>query len=118
MLKGADMMTPEEFWSILHDVPEPAPVFYRLYYSDDGSLVCYSMEQLPHNYIEIDADLFALQPHNIKIVDGKIKYIISVPTQKLIPGDTGTPCDPRDICVVVPDTQPHTKWSKQIRESN
>lgn len=111
-------MTSEEFWNILHDVPEPAPVFYRLYYSDDGSLVCYSMEQLSHNYIEIDADLFALQPHNIKIVDGKIKYIISVPTQKLIPGDKGTPCDPRDICVVVPDTQPHTKWSKQIRESN
>ena len=112
------MMTPDEFWSILHDVPEPKPVFWRLYYRDDGSPICYSMEELEHNYINIDAELFALQPYNIKIVDGQIKYIITVHTQKLIPGATGTPCDPRDICVVVPDTEPNTKWSKQTREAS
>lgn len=111
-------MTSEEFWSILHDVPETKPVFWRLYYDDSGNPICYSMEELPHNYIDIDAELFALQPHNVKIVDGKIKYIINVQTQKLIPGDTGTPCDPRDVCIVVRDTEPNTKWSKQIRESN
>ena len=47
-------MTPEEFWSILHDAPEPEPVFYRVYYSDDGTVICYSMEDLPGKYINID----------------------------------------------------------------
>ena len=56
------MMTPEEFWSILHDIPEPKPIFWRLYYNDAGEPVCYSMEDQPGNYIDIDPETFALAP--------------------------------------------------------
>ena len=32
-------MTPEEFWSILHNMPEPLPVSYRLYYDEHGRII-------------------------------------------------------------------------------
>ena len=111
-------MTPEEFWDILHAMPEPQPVFYRLYYNDAGQPVCYSMEDLPGNYIDIDAETFGLAPDNVRVVDNKLKYITTRTSDKLVPGTIGTPCHPQNVAVVV--TQNATHWSKQTHglESN
>jgi hypothetical protein len=113
-------LTEEEFWAILRAIPEPKPIFYRLYYNDDGSPIIYSMEELPGNYIEVDQSTYALAPFNVKVIDGKLTYIKSVITvKKLQPSDlNGTTCDPRDVCVIVNLDQPHVKWNTVNHELN
>ena len=105
-------MTPEEFWSILHTEVVEYPIFYRLYYNEQGQPLCYTMEDLPGNYIEIDQEMFARSPSNIQVHDGKIIEITWQTTAKLAPTDTGTPCAPIDVSVVVPESDNHQKWSK------
>ena len=92
-------------------MPEPQPVFYRLYYNDAGQPVCYSMEDLPGNYIDIDAETFGLAPANVRVVDNKLKYITVRTSDKLVPSTAGTLCHPQSVAVVV--TQNGTPWSKQ-----
>ena len=113
-------ITPEEFWAILHSTPEPKPVFYRLYYSDDGTPIIYTMEDLPGNYIEVDQPTYALTPFNVKVIDSKLVYIKPVITvKKLQPDDSdGTACDTRDVCVVVDPDQAHIKWTMVKNELN
>lgn len=106
------MMTPEEFWTVLANMPLPKPVFFRLYYNDLGYPITYSMEDLPGNYIDIDCELFVHSPSNVCVVNGKLTFI--EPQRqftKLVPGHEGTSCDPRNVAVVVTDNKPHTKWS-------
>ena len=111
-------MTEEEFWEILHSVSDPAPVFYRLYYNHDGSPKCYSMEDLPGKYIEVDQETYVLARWNVRVVKKKLHIIKpAVTTQKLQPtNNTGTPCHIKDVCVVVDPTQPHTTWNTTINE--
>lgn len=104
-------MTLEEFWAIMKHMPEPEPVFWRLYYDHAGLPVCYSMEHLPGNYIDIDAETFALAPVNVRVVDGQLKYITTRTSNKLVPGATGTPCHSQNVAIVV--EQHGTPWSKQ-----
>jgi len=113
-------LTEEEFWSILGGIPDPKPVFYRLYYNDDGSPIIYSMEELPGNYIEVDPPTYALAPFKVKVINGKLTYIKPVITvKKLQPNNlTGTTCDPRDVCVVVGTDQTHIKWTMVNNELN
>jgi hypothetical protein len=105
-------ITTDEFWAILHSVLDPAPIFYRLYYSDDGAPIIYSMEDIPGNYIDVDPEVYALAPFNVRVVNKKLIYVKPNTTvNKLQPSaDTGTTCDPLDVCIVVVDTQPHVKW--------
>jgi len=105
-------MTPEEFWSILYAEVVEYPIFYRLYYNEQGQPLCYTMEDLPGNYIEIDQEMFARSPSNIQVCDGKIIKITWQTTAKLAPTDTGTPCTPTDVSIVVSETNNHQKWSK------
>jgi hypothetical protein len=113
------MMTEEEFWTILHSAPEPTPAFYRLYYSDTGVPIIYSMEEFPDNYIEVDQQTYVLAPFDVRVVDGKIIYIKPVVTvKKLQPSDTGLACDPNDVCIIVKQDQPHIKWTIVNNEIN
>lgn len=110
-------MTLDEFLHILHDVPPSAPIFYRLYYNDHGEPLFYSMEDLPGNYIDIDAALYTRSPRNVKVKDGKIYETASSVPKKLVPGSSGTACDPYDVCVIVDDDRPNTKWRLKTYES-
>ena len=93
------------------DWPDPAPVFFRLYYNDDGTPLMYSMEDHPGKYIEIDAETFAIRSFNVRVVDQKLVHIQPrTLVHKLKPADGGTACDPRDVCVIVDQKQPNTKW--------
>lgn len=109
-------MTPEEFWSILHAVPEPVPVFYRLYHDDAGVPLFYSMEDLPGTYIEIDSEAYACSASNVRVRAGQLVKVTWQVSQKLTPADSGTQCHPGDISIVVSD---HGKfWNKKTYESN
>jgi len=111
-------MTPEQFWSILHNMPAPKPVFYRLYYDADGVPLFYSMEDCPGTYIEIDQETFARGASNVRVRDGKLIEITWATTTKLVPGNSGSPCHPDNVAVIVAEDQPHIRWSKQTYESN
>ena len=110
--------TTENFWRAWAEPwPEPAPVFYRLYYDAQGLPVCYTMEDLPGEYIEIDRETYVKGPTNVRVVDGKLKQLQqSVIINKLQPSNTGTPCDPRDVCVVVSEKQNHIFWNNKPNE--
>jgi hypothetical protein len=110
-------MQTDEFRRILQAMPEPEPVFFRLYHQD-GVPLFYSMEDLPGTYIEIDAETFARSPTHVRVRDGKMVESIWQTTARLVPSDTGTPCHPDDVCIVVVETEPHQRWSKQTYETN
>ena len=102
-------MTPDEFWSALAQMPEPHAVFYRLYYDQNGDPICYTMEDLPGSYIDIDVDVYRSQPRDIKVIRGRLVYLTR--GLKLRPREWGTSCDPRDVCVVVDPSRRHITWS-------
>lgn len=107
------VMTPEEFWSILHDAPEPRPTFFRLYYDDNGMPIAYSMDDMPGNYIEVDADTFARGKGDVRVINGQLTVIDRQNHMtKLRPNhEHGTACHPQDVNVVVPESTQHVKWS-------
>ena len=112
-------LTEKEFWQILQATPEPKPIFYRLYYGNNGAPIIYSMEELSDNYIEVDQTTYVLAPFNVRVIDGKLVYIKPVITvKKLQPTINGTACDPRDVCIIVDTDQPHTKWTTVSNELN
>ena len=112
-------VTPEEFWNILHDSPEPKPIFYRLYYNDDGTPICYTMEDLPGKYIDISLETYRVSLPNVRVVNEQLVVIKPATTiKKLHPSDRGTPCDPRDVCIVVDESQEHIKWNIKNYEIN
>lgn len=104
-------MTPEEFWHILHSVPDPPPVFFRLYYDENtGNPLFYSMDDVPGTYITIDAETYARSSMQVKVKDGNIVHLKLPRQPKLVPG-SGTPCHPQSVAIVVDQDQPNTKWS-------
>ena len=111
------MMTPEEFWDVLHSAQEPKPVFYRLYHDANGVPLFYAMDDLPGTYIEINQDTYARSSMRVRVRDGQLVELTWQTTQKLTPNGEGTPCDPGDVAVVT-SNQLNTKWSKRVYESS
>ena len=103
-------MTEAEFWAALSPLPDPLPATYRLYHTDTGLPLFYTMEQPPGKYVEIDPETYARAPANVRIVDGKLTYPKIAPELRLHPSDTGTPCHLTSISIVVDEAEPHTKW--------
>jgi hypothetical protein len=109
-------MTPEEFWSILHDAPKTKMLFYRLYHDNNGIPLFYSMEDLPGTYIEVDQDTFSRSPSNVRVRNGQLITITWQTAQKLAPADAGTLCHSQDISIVT--TGQGQYWKKKTYESN
>jgi hypothetical protein len=113
-------MTEEEFFSIwanqtqqIHRAPE-----YRLYHDENGFPLFFSQEDVPGNYIVVDQETFLGGARNIRVIDGKLKIYQIVFGKKLVPADQGQACDPRNVCVVVTEDQPHIKWNLKHQEPN
>ena len=109
-------MTPEEFWSILHSVPEPGPVFYRLYHDDSGVPLFYSMEDLPGTYIEIDQAQYTQASSSVRVRNGQLVELTWQVAHKLAPAESGKLCHPGDVSIVALDQG--QRWKKKTYESN
>ena len=99
-----------------HAMPDVEPIQYRLYHDEHGAPLFYSMEDKPGTYIEIDAKTFARAPLHARVKDGKLIEAKWQVSSKLIPGDSGTPCHPSDVAIVVKDSEEHTRWKIKIYE--
>jgi hypothetical protein len=114
--------TTENFWKAWNEFkwPDPKPISYRLYYNQAGLPICYTMEDLPGKYIEVDREIFVTTPHNVKVIDGQLKFVQpKITVTKLEPNaTTGTSCHVNDVTVVVDHAHPHTKWNKNSYETN
>jgi hypothetical protein len=115
--------TTDNFWAAFAawEPEPPKPVFFRLYYDESGNPTFYSMEDLPGNYIEIDAAMFARAPGHVRVVDGKLTELPRRQITKLVPGANNiesVACDPRNVAVVVDATQMTcTNWSLKTYET-
>ena len=102
--------TTENFWAAWAlPVDPPKPVFYRLYYDNNGDFLFYSMEDIPGNYIEIDQPTFAAGSPRVRVVNGHLYHIKTISIRKLIPSDQGQACDPNDVAVIT-DTTNKQYW--------
>ena len=106
----------DDYFRNLPPVKQPR---YRIYYDELGRPTSYSVDDLPGNYIDVDATVYMSGETNIRIINGKIEKIKpTVLIAKLVPSNSGTCCNPNNIGVVVTDTDPHTKWNLKTYEKN
>ncbi len=92
------------------DYQPPAQILHRLYYDDRGHPLFYSREDLPGKYIDVTPAQFMIGSMRVRVRDGKLVENQRLSTPKLVPGDTGTRCHPRDITLVVSEDRPYQQW--------
>ena len=107
---------------LIWEAPILVPPEFRLYYDDKGSVVCYTCEKLPGNYIVIDSQTYASSRPDLRIIDGKISTVApNAVVYKLMPDATdGIQCSVDDISIVVDKSYrgKKTKWKLNIYELN
>ena len=111
-------MTPEELIALFQAVPEALQPFFRLYHDEHGFPLFYSMADEPGTYIEITPEEYHRNKSNVRVRDGQLVEVTWITTAKLVPGNSGFPCHPDNVAVVVAEDQPHIRWSKRTYESN
>lgn len=88
-------------------------VEYRLYYNDIGSVICYTTEDLEGDYIVIDKLAYITARHDVRVVDNKlIRMTTGSHILKLIPSDSGTPCNKDNVLVI--DTTDPVYWDLTV----
>lgn len=95
----------------------PVPTIeYRIYYeAETGKILNYTNDELPGDYIVVDRETFARHRFDCVIRDGKI-VPYKLPLGKLIPSDTGTPCHPDDISIIVGANETPQYWRMHTYE--
>jgi len=110
----SDKETTENFWEALKNLqwPDAQPIFYRCYYREDGTPDFYTMEDLPGAWIEVSREVYLQAPSNARVIDGELKILEPQKlVSKLKPDQSqGTPCDTRDVCVVVDQGSKSIFW--------
>lgn len=98
-----DIFSALEPWS-------PTRVFWRLYYDDQGFPLFYTQEDKPGNYIDVDPEVYARASMKVRVKAGKLRELNQNPIKKKTPSNTGTPCHPCDVAIVVTSDQPAQHW--------
>ena len=76
----------------------------RLYYDDNGNVLCYTCEKPEGQYIVIDKFTYAECRFDIKIIDGKIvRPTESILVEKMVLSDVGYRTSDIDINLLVDD---------------
>ena len=112
--------TTENFWQVFTNLePHVLPTqLFRLYYDDNGYPIVYSMEDIPGNYIELDPETFARRNMRVCVRDNKLIELNTNPMTKKVPADSGTPCYPTDVSIVVSESQEHQCWRIKTHDAN
>lgn len=97
---------------------QPPEVFWRLYYDEAGYPLFYSMEDKPGNYIDITPEQFQRASMRVRVRDGRLVELNTNPIKKKVPADTGTPCHPKDVSIVVSREQTHQCWRITTNDTN
>ena len=103
----------QQFWRDYKWPEALADPEYRLYYDDQGEVIAYTTENLAGKYLRVTLQQFALADRKVRVKDGKLVPRVTAAAHKLIPGDAGTACHPRDVAVVVNPGQQHQKWHRR-----
>jgi len=111
------VITVEQLAQMFQALPEPQPVVLKLYYDDAGNPIEYTSETRDGNYIEVDAETFAIRSMRVRVENGVLKHLPPATyVNKLQPSDSGTLCHLRDVAVVTKDTG--TYWKRSTYESS
>lgn len=107
--------TTENFWQIFANLEPwtPPVVFWRLYYDDQGAPLFYTQEDRTGNYIDITPEQYQRASMRVRVQDGRLIELNTTSTKKKVPADTGTPCCPTDVSIVVSPQEPHQCWRLQ-----
>lgn len=99
-------------------VVPPSPVEFRLYYGEDGKVICYTCESLDGQYIVVDSQTFAEARQDVLVINGKIiSTIQNVVISKIKPNVTGTATTTEDVSIIANDeTTNKTYWKLHLDE--
>ena len=96
----------------------PPVVFWRLHYDDKGMPLFYTQEDKPGNYIDVTPEQYQRANMRVRVRNGQLVELNTNHVKKKVPADTGTPCYPTDVSIVVPETEEHQCWRLKTNESN
>jgi len=107
----------EEDYVITWEAPKLIPPEFRLYYDDNGKVICYTGDKsIEGNYIVIDTMTFAEGRPDVRVIDGKISRAQpNAVVYKLMPHVDGIMCASDDVSIVT-SQGPVTKWKLNIYE--
>ena len=112
--------TTENFWQVWNNLEPYTPpvVFWRLYYDEQGFPLFYTQEDKPGNYIDVTPEQYQRASMRVRVRNGQLIELRSNPVKKLVPAETGTPCDPRDVSIVVSPETEHQCWRLKYNNTN
>ena len=112
-------MNDQEDYVIIWEAPKIVPPELRLYYDDEGKVICYTGDKsIQGKYIVVDTQTFAEARPDVRVIDGKISRVKpNAVVYKLMPdNEEGVSCHPKDISIIVDDQDDHKKWKLNIYE--
>ena len=106
----------EEDYITVWEAPKIEAPEFRLYYNKDGSVKCYTCEQLEGDHIVIDAGVFAEARPDIKVIDGVIsRNRPSAVVQKYKPSTSGILTSVDDISILIDMNKFKSKDAKRVQ---
>jgi hypothetical protein len=108
----------ESLMSTLSEAAPPPPTEYRVYYNPDGSIITYTMQAIPGDYITITADQYAQGRHDARVLDGQLVFTHRKhQVFKLERNSTaGYKVSKYDVCIPVSDDEEHNLLTTRVYE--
>lgn len=93
---------------------EPIIPEFRLYYDENGSVICYTCDDLPGNYLTVDSTTFIEARYDVKVIDGElVRNYHQLYVSKLVPTteqENSTKCSKTDISIIADENIESQNW--------
>jgi hypothetical protein len=125
LLKELEALPPDQqeallasLMSTLSEATPPPPTEYRVYYNPDGSIITYTMQAIPGDYITITADQYAQGRHDARVLDGQLVFTHRKhQVFKLERNSTdGYKVSKYDVCIPASDGEEHNLLTTRVYE--